>query len=118
MFLNFFFLDFLSFNNKNKLFKSLNIERLSFYKYQKLKELFYIFKTYVKNKKFKINDMSLGNIIIAAAFLQNNKNFNKAVQEVKNFLNLNCEIVNVTDGKNLLLSALEMEIILKTRKNW
>ena len=50
--------------------------------------------------------MSLGNIIIAAAFLQNNKNFNKAVQEVKNFLNLKCEIVNVTDGKNLFLSAL------------
>ncbi len=121
----FFFLDFLSFNNKNKLFASLNIEKLSFYKYQKLKELFYIFKTYAKNKKFKINDMSLGNIIIAAAFLQNNKNFNKAVQEVKNFLNLNCEIVNVTDGKNLFLSALlengnyienEEELVIKSHK--
>ena len=55
---------------------------------------------------FKFSDCSLGNIIFAGCYLQQNKNFNAAVADYCALLGLPEDmILNVTDGKNAFLLA-------------
>ena len=55
----------------------------------------------------KIDDISLGNLLIFGSFLKNQKSFNKALEDIHNFLNIKKDkVLNVTNGKNLYLYAI------------
>ena len=55
----------------------------------------------------KIGDISLGNLLIFGSFLKNQKSFNKALEDIHNFLNIKKDkVLNVTNGKNLYLYAI------------
>jgi 2-phospho-L-lactate transferase/gluconeogenesis factor (CofD/UPF0052 family) len=50
-----------------------------------------------------IEDMALGNMIIAGAYLRSNKDFNLALDYLVSILRVNVSIKNVTDGTNRVL---------------
>ena len=113
------FISFLKLEKSNKLVQKLNVYNLTFEKFLALKKyLIYFLKYYIKKKKLKIADISLGNILISSLFLKNNKNFNKSLEEIHFFLDLKNNVYNVTTGENLyLLAILENgEIVLDEEK--
>ena len=113
------FISFLKLEKSNKLVQKLNVYNLTFEKFLSLKKyLIYFLKYYIKKKKLKIADISLGNILISSLFLKNNKNFNKSLEEIHFFLDLKNNVYNVTTGENLyLLAILENgEIVLDEEK--
>ena len=113
------FISFLKLEKSNKLVQKLNVYNLTFEKFLALKKYLISFlKYYIKKKKLKIADISLGNILISSLFLKNNKNFNKSLEEIHFFLDLKNNVYNVTTGENLyLLAILENgEIVLDEEK--
>lgn len=53
-----------------------------------------------------LNDMSLGNLIFAGCFLENNSDFNRSIDNWTTSFDLHCgKILNVTMGENLYLVA-------------
>ena len=48
----------------------------------------------------------MGNILIAASFLSNNKNFNNSLADIQKFLEIRHNVLNVTNGLNLYLNAI------------
>ena len=55
-----------------------------------------------------LNDMSLGNLIFAGCFLENNSDFNRTIDEWASSFDLHCgKILNVTSGENLYLVAIK-----------
>ena len=113
------FISFLKLEKSNKLVRKLNLYALTFEKFLALKKyLIFFLKYYIKKKKLKIADISLGNILISSLFLKNNKNFNKSLEEIHFFLDLKNNVYNVTTGENLyLLAILENgEIVLDEEK--
>ena len=85
------------------------IDRLPWNKYLKFLDMINVFNNYISKKKYKKKeflDISLGNIIFAALFLQNSKDFNKTVKHFSEFFEIKHKILNVTDGKNLFLCGL------------
>ena len=107
-----------NFSMYNKLIKKLEkkdkhpfnfIDQLPWNKYLNLIELMRIFNSYLKKQKFnKKNflDVSLGNIIFTAIFLKKKNNFNLTIKSFSKFFEINHNLYNVTDGKNLFLCAL------------
>jgi 2-phospho-L-lactate transferase/gluconeogenesis factor (CofD/UPF0052 family) len=53
-----------------------------------------------------LEDMALGNIIIAGSYLRANKDFNVALNDLIKLLRINVSINNVTDGSNRVLVAI------------
>lgn len=101
------FKSFLLLNKNNKIVKDLQIYNLSYEKFIKIKNYFYIFSNYyLKKNNLNLNDISLGNILIAASFLKNNNNFNIALSDIQNFLEIRNKVVNITNGENLFLNAI------------
>ncbi len=101
----------------NKLIKKLEkkdkypfnfIDHLPWNKYLNFIELMKIFNGYLKKQKFnrkEFLDISLGNIIFTAIFLKK-KNFNLTIKCFLKFFEIDHNLHNVTDGKNLFLCAL------------
>ena len=101
----------------NKLIKKLEkkdkypfnfIDHLPWNKYLNFIELMKIFNGYLKKQKFNRKEflnISLGNIIFTAIFLKK-KNFNLTIKFFLKFFELDHNLHNVTDGKNLFLCAL------------
>lgn len=56
---------------------------------------------------FDFNDCSLGNLFFVGAFLKEKRDFNLAVQSLASVCELDGEILNITDGKNLVLVGLK-----------
>ena len=113
------FISFLKLEKSNKLVRKLNLYDLTFEKFFSLKKnLIFFLKYYIKNKKLKIADISLGNILISSLFLKNNKNFNKSLEDIHFFLDLKNNVYNVTTGENLYLVAIleNGEIVLDEEK--
>ena len=101
------FISFLKLSKYNKIVQKLNLYNLSFEKFIALKKYLNFFLNYYKNKsQIKIDDISLGNILISSLFLKNNKNFNNSLNEIHFFLDLKNNVHNVTDGENLYLVAI------------
>ncbi len=102
----------------NKLIKKLEkkdkypfnfIDHLPWNKYLNFIELMKLFNRYLKKQKFnrkEFLDISLGNIIFAAIFLKKKNNFNLTIKSFSKFFEINHNLYNVTDGKNLFLCAL------------
>ena len=85
------------------------IDRLPWNKYLKFLDMINVFNNYISKKKYQKKeflDISLGNIIFVALFLQNKKDFNKTVKHFSEFFEIKHKILNVTDGKNLFLCGL------------
>ena len=113
------FISFLKLEKSNKIVKKLNLYNLTFEKFLALQEyLIFFLKYYIKKKKLKIADISLGNILISSLFLKNNKDFNKSLSEIHFFLDLKNNVYNVTNGENLYLVAIleNGEIVLDEEK--
>ena len=99
----------------NKLIKKLEkkdktsfnfIDHLPWNKYLNLIELMRLFNGYLKKKKFnkkEFLDISLGNIIFTAIFLKKKNNFNLTIKSFSKFFEIDHNLHNVTDGKNLFL---------------
>lgn len=101
------FKSFLELKKNNQLVKKLGIYNLSYEKFLIIQNYFNIFLDFYKKKNnLNLLDISLGNILIASAFLKNNKNFNVALKDVQNFFELKNEVLNITDGENLFLHAI------------
>ena len=60
---------------------------------------------YCKHPLLNLSDISLGNILIASAFLKNKKNFNKSLHDIQDFLEIKNKVLNITKGENLFLNA-------------
>jgi len=113
------FISFLKLEKSNQIVQKLNLYNLTFEKFLDLKEyLIFFLKYYIKKKKLKIADISLGNILISSFFLKNNKDFNKSLREIHFFLDLKNNVHNVTKGENLYLVAIleNGEIVLDEEK--
>ena len=111
------FISFLKLNKKNCFIDELKVYDLAYESLIKLREFLNFFHNYQKkNKKLKIDDISLGNLIIFGSFLKNKKSFNKALEDVHHFLNIKKDkVLNVTNGENLYLYAiLEDGTIIKS----
>ena len=102
------FISFLKLNKNNDFIKNLEIYDLPYETLIRLKDLLsHFFYLYNKKKKLKIGDISLGNLLIFGSFLKNQKSFNKALEDIHNFLNIKKDkVLNVTNGKNLYLYAI------------
>ncbi|MBL61070.1 MAG: hypothetical protein CMI85_02955 [Candidatus Pelagibacter sp.] len=101
------FKDFLYLNKNSLIVEKLKIYNLSVDKFNKIEEYFKTFyKFYTKFNTVKLSDISLGNILIASSYLLNNKNFNKSLKDIENFLDINHRVLNVTNGLNLYLNAI------------
>ena len=114
------FLSFLNLEKKNDLIENLNIYNLPYLTLIKLKDYLSFFLSYYKKKKrLKIADLSLGNLIIFATFLKNQKSFNNSLKDVHDFLNIKKnKVLNVTDGKNFYLYAiLENGVIIDNEED-
>lgn len=102
----------------NKLIKKLEkkdkipfnfIDHLPWNKYLKFIGLMRFFNEYLKKQKFnkkEFLDVSLGNIIFTAIFLKKKNNFNLTIKSFSKFFEIDQNLHNVTDGKNLFLCAL------------
>ena len=98
---------FLELNKNNKIVKDLDIYTLSYEKFIKIKNYLDIFLSYFSKKNsLNLSDISLGNILIAATYLKNNNNFNKALFDIQDFLEIKNKVINITNGENLYLNAL------------
>lgn len=101
------FKSFLKIEKKNKFVKELGIYNLSYEKFIKIKNYFSFFNAYYAKKiNLNLSDISLGNILIAASYLKNNKNFNKALLDIQFFLEVKNKVINITKGENLYLNAI------------
>lgn len=84
-------------------------DRLPWNKYLKFVDMIKIFNNYISKKKFskkEFCDISLGNMIFAASFLYNSKNFNKTIKYFSDLFEIKHNILNVTNGQNLYLCGL------------
>ena len=85
------------------------IDHLPWNKYLNFIELMKFFHKYLKKQKFnekEFIDVSLGNILFTAIFLKKRNNFNSTVKTFSKFFDIDHNLYNVTDGKNLFLCAL------------
>ena len=79
------FKSFLKLDVNNKIVKNLKIGDLSYQKFLMIKNYLNIFYSYYcKRPLLNLSDISLGNILIASAFLKNKKNFNKSLHDIQN----------------------------------
>ena len=102
------FISFLNVKKNNSIINELGVYNLSYESFYQLKEYLKIFLSYYNHKKkLKLNDISLGNILILGSFLKNKKSFNKSIKDVHKFLEIeNNNVLNVTNGENLYLYAI------------
>jgi len=102
------FISFLNLKKNNSIIDKLGVYDLSYESFYKLKKYLKIFLDYYKQKKIlKLNDISLGNILILGSFLKNKKSFNKSLKDIHKFLEIeNNNVLNVTNGENLYLYAI------------
>ena len=101
------FKSFLDLKKDNKIVKDLSISNLSYEKFIKIKNYLGVFKSYSsKRSSLNLPDISLGNILIAASYLKNNNNFNKALFDIQDFLEIKNKVINITTGENLYLNAI------------
>ena len=100
------FKSFLKLDVNNKIVKNLKISDLSYQKFMMIKNYLNIFYSYYcKRPLLNLPDISLGNVLIASAFLKNKKNFNKSLYDIQNFLEIKNKVLNITKGENLFLNA-------------
>ena len=91
-------------DNFHILFSQINSE-----KFFKIALWLKIFLDYEKKFKenFDFKDASFGNIIFSGCFIENNFNFNKTIQNFSSFCEITNRVLNLTDGKNLVLTGLK-----------
>ena len=70
-----------------------------FLKYEEVQEM--------KGSHLNYRDSSLGNILFGGCFLEADCDFNEAVKTYVQFCEVQSSVLNITDGKNLVLSALK-----------
>lgn len=56
---------------------------------------------------FDFSDCALGNILIAGSFLNEGRDFNRCVKALSEACGISSRVVNVTDGRNLVLMGLK-----------
>ena len=61
----------------------------------------------MKGSHLNYRDSSLGNILFGGCFLEADCDFNEAVKTYVQFCEVHSSVLNITDGKNLVLSALK-----------
>jgi 2-phospho-L-lactate transferase/gluconeogenesis factor (CofD/UPF0052 family) len=90
-------------------------DNITVFQFKKIKYLFDIFTDYLINREkekgehFGFSDVSLGNILFAGYFLENNFDFNKTIKDISIFCKCRADIFNVTQGENLVLTALSQD---------
>lgn len=60
-----------------------------------------------KQIQFDYGDCAVGNILIAGSYLHCDRDFNKAIDDVAKLCDLRASVLNVTAGRNLVLTALK-----------
>lgn len=88
------------------------LDDMSWNDHRKLTRLLDAFLIYAENRflaggSFSFSDCSLGNLLFAGAYLTQQKDFNRAVKLFSELAPLKGRVLNVTDGHNLLLTALK-----------
>jgi 2-phospho-L-lactate transferase/gluconeogenesis factor (CofD/UPF0052 family) len=56
-------------------------------------------------RHFDFTDCALGNIYFAGCYLTNGRDFNRTVEEFSRHYQVDCEVLNITQGENLFLIA-------------
>ncbi|MBP7654347.1 YvcK family protein [Candidatus Dependentiae bacterium] len=97
------------YDNINKNYNNLAVKQVRI-----LKEYCSAFYKYCEEQKylnnvFDFSDCSLGNIFFAGCYILSNKNFNTAVDNFQEFCGIQGKVLNVTDGKNLVLVGLKQD---------
>ncbi|EQC45939.1 hypothetical protein M899_1411 [Bacteriovorax sp. BSW11_IV] len=67
----------------------------------------YAMEQAANNNLFDFNDCSFGNILFAGCYLKENQNFNQTVSKLSEVANIKCDVINITDGQNLVLTGLK-----------
>ncbi|MBF0380280.1 MAG: YvcK family protein [Magnetococcales bacterium] len=63
-------------------------------------------KQFDKGNIFDFGDCSVGNILFAGCYLVNGEDFNSTVAAFEKFAEIDGKVLNITDGQNLVLTAL------------
>jgi 2-phospho-L-lactate transferase/gluconeogenesis factor (CofD/UPF0052 family) len=86
-----------------------NIQKIDTEIIKTIRNLLKIIFDYIdhSDKEFDFKDCALGNLIFSGAYLKNNNNFNSAIAELTKLVSAEAKMVNVSDGKNLILCALK-----------
>lgn len=58
---------------------------------------------------FNFSDCSLGNLFFTGCYLQSDRSFNRAIDDLATLCPLRGEVLNITDGTNLVLVALKKD---------
>lgn len=80
------------------------------------------FIDYFLNKKekgivFNFGDCSLGNILFSGHYLRSGKDFNRCCMEMSEFCSCRADVINVTCGENLVLTALKEDLSYLSRES-
>lgn len=67
------------------------------------------YETAAEGPKFDYGDCSLGNLVFAGAYLSRGRDFNAAIGAITELCEIPGQILNVTDGSNLVLTALKQD---------
>ena len=86
-----------------------HFQNLSFAQIQKVTKYFKVFLAYYREKKQQLDfsDYSVGNILFAGCYLENNQDFNAAIEDFSKFSKCKAHIVNITQGENLVLVGIK-----------
>ncbi|MBF0445354.1 MAG: YvcK family protein, partial [Magnetococcales bacterium] len=64
---------------------------------------------FAEGKLFDYGDCSVGNILFAGCYLVNGQDFNSTVVAFEKFGDIHGKVLNITDGQNLVLTALTVD---------
>lgn len=102
-------------NSESKVLFSLLLEtsyKVSLYIQNSLSHFYqYCAQKFTRTQEaFDFKDCSIGNIILAGAFLKNNQDINQTLEDIQDIIPIkNARVFNVTDGENLVLVALKTD---------
>jgi 2-phospho-L-lactate transferase/gluconeogenesis factor (CofD/UPF0052 family) len=88
------------------LFEQLNTQLAS-----RIRQFLFSFFSYAEHieQSFDYGDCSIGNLIFAGAYLEQNKNFNAAAKQLSQLVNSRAVLVNVSRGENRILIGLKAD---------
>jgi 2-phospho-L-lactate transferase/gluconeogenesis factor (CofD/UPF0052 family) len=84
-------------------------EQLNVHIAERVRQFLFSFFNYAQtiHQPFDYCDCSMGNLIFAGAYLEQNKNFNAAAKELSQLVNSRALLVNVSRGENRILVGLK-----------
>lgn len=105
------FIEVASIADDNHLLKPLYdlFEQLNHVLLQQVRQLLQVFLSYAKQNdaQFDFRDCSVGNLIFAGAYLQQQHNFNAAAKTMSQLVNSRAVLTNVSQSENRILIALK-----------